>query len=87
MLEEIKKYPLDFLFLWLGLGILGWVFWHNPHLPQLQQKIVLLAAGFYFCWGVVHHWLRKDLCLRVVLEYLLISLFALGAAVVVLGLL
>ena len=31
---------------------------------------LLLGAGAYLAWGIIHHWHKKDLHLKVVLEYL-----------------
>ena len=41
---------------------------------------LLLGAGAYLAWGIIHHWHKKDLHLKVVLEYLGIAV--LGLAIV-----
>lgn len=42
---------------------------------------LLLGAGAYLAWGITHHWHKKDLHLKVVLEYL--GLAILGLVVVI----
>ena len=41
---------------------------------------LLLGVGAYLVWGIIHHWHRRDLRLKVVLEYLGIAV--LGMAIV-----
>lgn len=41
---------------------------------------LLLGVGAYLVWGITHHWHKKDLHLKVVLEYLGIAV--LGLAIV-----
>lgn len=41
---------------------------------------LLLGVGAYLVWGIIHHWHKKDLHLKVVLEYL--GLAILGLAIV-----
>lgn len=41
---------------------------------------LLLGVGAYLVWGITHHWHKKDLHLKVVLEYLGIAI--LGFAVI-----
>ncbi len=48
-----------------------------------QFLIVLLLIAFYLIWGFSYHSGKKDLKKRVFLEYLVISLIALLAAVIV----
>lgn len=84
-MEEVKKYPLDFGILLLGLGVFGWLFLKNAYLPLSQKTIAFVGGIFYFLWGAVHHCLRGDLCLRVLLEYFLFSLFVTGAVLLVLN--
>lgn len=75
--EEFDEYWLDYLILVLGLlGGLGvFVFFSGQSVKQVA--IVFSLAFFYFLWGVVHHYLKKDLHFKVVLEYFLISLLGL----------
>lgn len=35
---------------------------------------VLVAASIYVAWGIIHHWHRGDLHLKVVLEYVGIAI-------------
>ena len=42
---------------------------------------LLLGVCAYLAWGITHHWHRKDLHLKVVLEYLGIAI--LGTAVII----
>ena len=39
--------------------------------------LVLISLGYFF-WGVIHHFLEKDLHLEVVFEYFILSLLGLS---------
>jgi hypothetical protein len=60
-----------YLFLFLGLA-LGLFFFFN--FPDFRGEIVIALCSFYFLWGVIHHWLNKDLHIKIILEYLLVAL-------------
>jgi len=82
---KVRKYSFGLGVLILGLAILTSVFFRSSYLPVTQEKIILLASLFYFFWGVIHHLIRGDFHLRLLLEYLLIAAFAAGAGVLVLS--
>jgi hypothetical protein len=48
---------------------------------------LLLGVGAYLVWGITHHWHKKDLHLKVVLEYLGIAVLGLAVVFGVLNLL
>lgn len=48
---------------------------------------LLLGVGAYLVWGIIHHWHKKDLHLKVVLEYLGIAVLGLAIVFGVLNLL
>lgn len=77
LLEEAKEHNLDYLVLVLGLlGGLG-IFVYFSGQQTVQVAVVFLLALFYFFWGICHHVFKKDLHLKVVLEYLVISVLGL----------
>lgn len=41
---------------------------------RFQMAVVLATAAAYVAWGVVHHFLHRDLYLSVVIEYLTIAI-------------
>jgi len=85
IIKEVKQYPIDYLVLLVGLSVVAVLFFRFSHLPGLQEMIISLGAGMYVLWGIVHHWFREDLCLKIVLEYFFIGLFVVGAGFFVLG--
>ena len=42
-----------------------------------QSAVAIALASGYISWGVLHHYLHKDLYLSVVIEYLVIALLGL----------
>ncbi|MFH1601708.1 MAG: hypothetical protein ABIB61_02000 [Candidatus Shapirobacteria bacterium] len=84
-LKEVKRHPVDFGILVFGLIILGIAFVRFQFLPLTQEKVLILASSFYFLWGITHHLLRGDFHFKLLIEYLLISLFALSAGLLVLS--
>ena len=71
MLRELYQNRLHYAFLFLGLG-LGMIFFFS--LAEFRIQSVVGLCSFYFIWGVIHHWLDKDLHFKIVLEYLLVAL-------------
>ena len=41
---------------------------------SLQMAVVIATAAAYVAWGIVHHWLHRDLYLSVVIEYLVVAI-------------
>jgi len=76
MTKDIRKHPVDYVFL---VGILGiflasyYSAWPN-HVTQ-QLLGVCLGVG-YVLWGIVHHRATRTLSKRIVLEYFFIGLLA-----------
>lgn len=59
-------------------GIIGIYFFSYDR--DFQMGIVIAMAAAYVVWGIIHHWLHKDLYFSVVVEYLVIA--ALGVILV-----
>ena len=55
----------------LGLGFLA--YGQYKYNPTAQFLVVLAALSAYLGWGLVYHHIKRDLVLRVYLEYLLIA--------------
>lgn len=57
-----------------GVFLLGFLAYSQfKYDPTTQFLVVLTAICAYLGWGLVYHHLKKDLLLRVYLEYLLIA--------------
>jgi len=46
-----------------------------PYDKNFQLVCVIAAASSYVAWGFVYHYIRKDLYLSVILEYIIMALF------------
>ncbi len=44
--------------------------------PQTQFLIGLVVAFAYTIWGIIHHLVERNLTVKIIIEYLLISLLA-----------
>lgn len=76
MLEELDHRLVRYLVL-VAILVLGLVFFLlSSHDPNLQLKVVGIFLTAYVLWGVVHHYLDKDLAGLIVLEYLLVAVVA-----------
>lgn len=73
---EIKKKPLEYVFLLLILIVFVAAYLYFSYSPYAQRRVVYLSAGAYFYWSIIHHYNRGDLTLSIVLEYLIVALFA-----------
>jgi hypothetical protein len=57
------------------LGGLGAFFYVRPN--ELLQFVVGVATSVaYVVWGILHHMMKKDLHMRVVIEYILMGAIA-----------
>lgn len=41
---------------------------------SFQMAIVAAMAASYVAWGIVHHWIHKDLYLSVIFEYIIVAI-------------
>jgi len=79
-MKKLAKHLKHYLPL-LGILIIGGVGFVNfSYDKQFQAAIVISTALSYFVWGLIHHYLHRDLHIQVVLEYLAIAI--LGVVVV-----
>ena len=69
------------LYLGLVLGAVAIFIWRFD--GGRQFMIVVLLVAFYLIWGYSYHSTKRDLCRKLILEYLAISLIGLLAAFVV----
>ncbi|HKY74074.1 MAG TPA: hypothetical protein VJ246_02040 [Patescibacteria group bacterium] len=76
MSKELRKYPLDYLFLTLLLGtFIGAYFFIWPDVTS--RRVLASCLGMaYFLWGVRHHAMQHTLNTRIVLEYFFVGLLA-----------
>ncbi len=77
MQQEIKQYPFDFAVLFASFLAIFLVMWQQRHFITPEKTLLFILVGFYFLWGVGHHWHHHDLTLRIVTEYLSFALLAL----------
>lgn len=73
MLKEIYRNKFYYLILFLG-QVLGLMVFFK--LPQYRQETIAGLCTFYFLWGISHHILEKDLHIKIIMEYLLVSMIA-----------
>ncbi len=77
-IKDLKKHRIQYMILFSGL-VLDFVgFFAFLGYPFLRIMIILWMGIFYFSWGIVHHWLAKDLHIKIALEYLLIAAIGCG---------
>ncbi len=75
--REIEQKPLEYLtlliILILGLALF-FVFSFDKH---MQRRVIYATTALYFSWSIYHHYKRGDLEASIVIEYILIGIFAL----------
>lgn len=74
--DEIKKKPFEYLLLFLILGLGAYAFMFLSYTPHAQRRVIYLTGASYLFWSFLHHYRRGDLSLPIILEYLIIALFA-----------
>jgi len=74
--DEIKKKPFEYLLLFFILSLGAFAFIFLSYTPHAQRRVIYLTGASYLFWSLMHHYKRGDLSLSIMLEYLLIALFA-----------
>lgn len=74
--QEIKQKPFEYIFLALVFIVTALAFIYLSHSPQAQRRVIYLSSGVYMFWSLLHHYRRGDLTLPIILEYLIVALFA-----------
>jgi len=47
----------------------------------LKMALVISAGFSYFVWGIVHHYIHKDISVDIIFEYLFVCLFGVAAII------
>jgi len=71
-MKDIKHYLALAAILSVGLGLF-FLFNYNR---GAQIGIVVILATLYVGWGAIHHSLKKEFHLRILVEYLLVAILA-----------
>jgi hypothetical protein len=74
-LKRLARVHLDQLFLPVAIVLIGMIFIFR-HQNQIQFELVVLATILYLGTALLHHHFDKSLTIEVILEYILIALFA-----------
>ena len=82
---DLKKDYKDYLLLLtiLSFGLLAFVYFGYDR--QIQMTVMLMVAILYIAWGAWHHFLKGDFHLKVLMEYVTVSFFAVVLIMVLLG--
>jgi hypothetical protein len=73
LFKEIEQKPLEYIALAVAMSIGVVIYFFT----QSQHFAIFFIAGAYFLWSLYHHYRRGDLHLSIVIEYLVLILFAL----------
>lgn len=71
-MKDLKHYLALMAILSVGFG-LYWMFNFNR---TAQIGITLALGASYVLWGMFHHALKKELHLRIIIEYLMVAILA-----------
>ncbi len=71
----LQKHSVVFIVISGGLSL--WAVLKFQNFPQMQLVILTMLALFYLSWALSFHFLRKDLTLEIIIEYILTALLVL----------
>lgn len=76
--REIKKHPQNYIILAVVFVIASiFLLYFRQHFnAHDQRRVVYVTAGLYLAWSLYHHYRRGDLQFSIILEYILLALFA-----------
>jgi len=69
MNKDFKHFLALLTLLSLGLALFLFFNYHR----QVQIGIVIVLGAAYVLWGIIHHSLKRELNLRIILEYLAVA--------------
>jgi len=72
----MKQRIINFSMLLIILAGGIWTFYSLRGNPISQLYAGIATAGAYVAWGILYHWVEKDLHAKVVIEYILVGLIA-----------
>lgn len=72
--KDLAHHPLHYfaLLCLMAVGLWG-LFWFDYD-RLVQMAIVVGLALAYVAWGVIHHFLHRDLHVKIIFEYLLVAI-------------
>ena len=78
ILKEIKKNPFDYVILAIILVIafVLFIFFNQNFDAHNQRRVIYATAAIYLLWSLFHHYRRGDLQASIIIEYLLLAIFA-----------
>ena len=76
--KDVQKHNLQYLILFSGLLLGAIAYFAFIGLPFYRVAVVVIIGAFYFVWGIIHHLLLKDIHIKIVLEYLFVSIIGCG---------
>ena len=76
--KEINKNPFDYVILAIILIIafILLIFFNQNFDSHNQRRVIYATAALYFLWSLFHHYRRGDLQASIIVEYLLLAIFA-----------
>ena len=83
ILNEIKKNPLDYLILAIIFitAFTLFFFFRQNFDSHNQRRVIYATAALYLLWSLFHHYRRGDLQASIIVEYLLLAIFAVIIAI------
>ena len=83
ILNEIKKNPLDYLILAIIFitAFTLFFFFRQNFDSHNQRRVIYATAALYLLWSLFHHYRRGDLQASIIIEYLLLAIFAVIIAI------
>jgi hypothetical protein len=78
VLNEIKKNPFDYVILAVILivAFILFIFFNQNFDAHNQRRVIYATAALYLLWSLFHHYHRGDLQASIIVEYLLLAIFA-----------
>mgnify|MGYP001581341620 CR=1 FL=1 len=71
------RHPTHYFILLCLLAVGLWGIYMFSYFPAMRMAIMISLSVSYVVWGIVHHAHQKDLHPKIVVEYALVTMFAL----------
>lgn len=75
--NEISRHPQNYIVGIILFFFVTFLLFFYRFESHIQRQVIYLASGMYLGWSLWHHYRRGDITISIIMEYLLLALFAL----------
>lgn len=84
MIQDVRQHSTHYAFLAGFLAVMMILFLRFKDNEAAAAGVLLLTGTGYIVWGLVHHYLKRDLSAKIAVEYILMAMLVITILIAVL---